>query len=89
MFAVDIGSFGPVTADSNDPYFHNKKIDELIDDVGGIKTFYSDVLYSKAYMHDRYNGRTYNEMKSKYDSVGRFPNLFEKVRNSDAKEDSL
>lgn len=56
--------------------------------MGGIKTFYSDVLYSREYVRARYNGEFYDQAKSRFDPDGKFPQLYDKVRNKGG-EDSL
>ena len=81
---MDVATFGQVPRSAlapNDKYFHNRCIDAILDDVGGAKTFYSDVLYSPKYIHEHFNGTEYERLKKKYDPTNRFPHLHGKVIN--------
>ena len=39
----------------------------------GMKAFYSDVLYSREYIYQKFNGAVYDQLKSKYDPNGVLP----------------
>eukprot|EP00939_MAST-03C_sp_MAST-3C-sp1_P002406 g2406.t1 len=83
---LDIASFGSVPRSKtapNEKYFHNRKIDAILDEFGGAKTFYSDVLYTREYIHKHFNGDNYERLKRAYDPSGRFPHLHDKVINKD------
>lgn len=80
---LDVASFGSVPRDERDKYFHNRALESLVDAMGGSKTFYSDVLYTREYVHDHYNGDEYDRLKALYDPTGRFPELYDKIANRD------
>ena len=83
---LDIASFGSVPRhkSSEDKYYHNRALDKLLDQLGGGKTFYSDVLYTRDFIHEHFNGDEYEKLKRKYDPHSRFPMLCDKVINKDA-----
>lgn len=83
---LDIASFGSVPRhkSSEDKYYHNRALDKLLDKLGGGKTFYSDVLYTRDFIHEHFNGDEYERLKRKYDPHSRFPMLCDKVINKDA-----
>ncbi|CAE7208024.1 unnamed protein product [Symbiodinium natans] len=52
----------------------------------GMKAFYSDVLYSRKYLYKKFNGPSYDRLKSKFDPKGVLPTLVKSiVRLSPAK----
>lgn len=83
---MDVAAFGSVPrnpAHKGEKYWHNRQIDALIEEHGGGKTFYSDVLYSRKFVHNHFNGVEYDRLKAKYDAKNRFPMLYDKVVNKD------
>lgn len=58
--------------------FYNKKVEAMVDKLGGIKSLYSDAYYSAQKFWQIYNQRAYEELKQKYDPDQRLKNLYEK-----------
>jgi FAD/FMN-containing dehydrogenase len=57
---------------------HNRRIEELVADLDGHKSLYSDSYYSADDFWNRYNGPAYAKLKRTYDSEGRLPDLYDK-----------
>jgi FAD/FMN-containing dehydrogenase len=58
--------------------YFNRKIEEKVTELGGIKSLYSDSYYPEDQFWSLYNGERYSELKQKYDPDGRLRNLYQK-----------
>lgn len=57
----------------------NRRIEQVVDDLDGHKSLYSDAYYSAEQFADLYGSAAYRELKKTYDPQGRLPELYEKV----------
>jgi FAD/FMN-containing dehydrogenase len=64
------------------PDAHNRRIEDLVADLGGHKSLYSTVHYDEAAFWKHYNGPAYRALKARYDPHGRQPDLYTKVTGS-------
>ncbi len=67
----------PARGDPKDAYF-NKFVEETVVSLGGMKSLYSSSYYSKSQFDQLYGGQAYAKLKRKYDSKGRFKDLYTK-----------
>ncbi|MDC1286282.1 FAD-binding oxidoreductase [Gammaproteobacteria bacterium] len=58
--------------------YFNRKIEDKVTELGGIKSLYSDSYYDEDRFWELYNGECYRELKQKYDPEGRLRNLYQK-----------
>ncbi len=58
--------------------FHNRKIERMVAELGGIKSLYSEAYYEPDEFWSIYNRPAYDALKRKYDPAGRFKDLYEK-----------
>ena len=58
---------------------HNRRVEQLVDELGGHKSLYSTVHYGRQEFWRRYNGGAYRPLKGSYDPDGRLPDLYDKV----------
>jgi FAD/FMN-containing dehydrogenase len=56
----------------------NRRIEQKVGELGGIKSLYSDSFFPEAEFRGRYGGEAYDALKRKYDPAGAFPRLYEK-----------
>ena len=64
--------------DHQPPGYFNKKVEDKVGELGGIKSLYSDVFYEEDRFWRLYNGDHYSALKQKYDPQGRLKNLYQK-----------
>jgi len=57
---------------------HNRLVEAKVEELGGIKSLYSDSYYDPETFWRLYNGPAYRTLKQKYDPAGRAPDLYEK-----------
>ena len=57
---------------------HNRRIEEVVEALGGRKSLYSDSYYDREDFWRLYNGRVYDQLKRAYDADGRLPDLYRK-----------
>jgi FAD/FMN-containing dehydrogenase len=76
---VNVGFWSAVPQRPGDPEAHNRRIEELVAELGGHKSLYSTVHYSEAEFWKHYNGPAYRALKQRYDPDGRLPDLYHKV----------
>jgi FAD/FMN-containing dehydrogenase len=79
---VNAGFWGGVAEVPGDPSAHNRRIEELVAQLGGHKSLYSTVHYDEAEFWEHYNGPGYRALKERYDPSGRLPDLYSKVTGS-------
>lgn len=58
--------------------YHNRRIEQVVDDLGGHKSLYSTVHYPEDEFWRHYNGADYAQVKRLYDPDGRLPDLYDK-----------
>jgi FAD/FMN-containing dehydrogenase len=76
---VNVGFWSAVPlAEGQPPGTHNRRIEQLVADLEGHKSLYSDSYYSEPEFWERYNGPAYRSVKRRYDPDGRLPDLYEK-----------
>ena len=64
-----------------DPYptgHFNRRIEEKVRQLGGIKSLYSDSYYGHEAFWEQYNGSSYGQLKRRYDPQGTFKDLYAK-----------
>ncbi|WP_219415402.1 FAD-binding oxidoreductase [Pseudonocardia nigra] len=79
---VNVGFWSSAPEVPGCPDAHNRRVEELVGDLGGHKSLYSTVHYGEREFWDRYNGPAYRALKERYDPHGRLPDLFSKVTGS-------
>jgi FAD/FMN-containing dehydrogenase len=76
---VNVGFWGAVElAPGQPPDAHNRLVERLVSDLGGHKSLYSTVHYTRDEFWRRYNGPAYRRLKQRYDPAGRLPDLYDK-----------
>jgi FAD/FMN-containing dehydrogenase len=58
--------------------FHNRRIEEVVSELGGHKSLYSTVHYPEDEFWRRYSGDAYAAVKQSYDPDARLPDLYDK-----------
>jgi hypothetical protein len=58
--------------------FYNKKVEQKVGELGGIKSLYSDVYYPREKFWQIYNQNAYRQLKEKYDAGQRLRDLYDK-----------
>jgi FAD/FMN-containing dehydrogenase len=58
--------------------YFNRKIESMVEKLGGLKSLYSTSWYPEAEFRELYGGSHYRILKEKYDPHRRFPDLYEK-----------
>ena len=66
------------TREAHPPGHFNRRIEEKVSELGGIKSLYSDSYFAEAEFDRRYGGAAYAALKKKYDPAGAFPRLYDK-----------
>ncbi|MEJ3654140.1 FAD-binding oxidoreductase [Actinomycetes bacterium KLBMP 9759] len=79
---VNVGFWSAVDEVPGKPDAHNRRIEELVAELGGHKSLYSTVHYDEREFWEHYNGVAYQTLKKRYDPHGRLPDLFSKVTGS-------
>lgn len=77
---VDVGFWGSkqVPVGTADGAF-NRKLENKVDELQGIKSLYSSVYYDEDRFWSIYNGVQYKQLKQKYDPTNKRPNLYQVV----------
>jgi FAD/FMN-containing dehydrogenase len=79
LLYVNVGFWSTVPLGPGQPDgFHNRLIEQVVDDLGGHKSLYSTVHYPEDEFWQRYNGEHYTSVKREYDPRGQLPNLYDK-----------
>jgi FAD/FMN-containing dehydrogenase len=76
---VNVGFWSTVPEVPGDPEGHNRRVEQLVAELGGHKSLYSTVHYGEAEFWEHYNGPAYRKLKERYDPDGRLPDLYSKV----------
>jgi FAD/FMN-containing dehydrogenase len=76
---VNVGFWSTVDAVPGRPDAHNRRVEDLVADLGGHKSLYSTVHYDEGEFWKHYNGPAYRALKERYDPHGRQPDLYTKV----------
>ena len=66
------------TREAHPPGHFNRMIEEKVNELGGIKSLYSESFFPEGEFHRRYGGDAYRVLKAKYDPGGAFPELYAK-----------
>lgn len=76
---VNFGFWDVVSARGNpaDAYY-NKRVEDIVESLGGMKSLYSSSYYSWPRFNKLYGGKSYQELKRKYDPSHRFKDLYDK-----------
>ncbi len=76
---VNFGFWSTVALEDGQPDgIHNRRIERVVDELGGRKSLYSTSFYESEEFWRLYNGPVYGELKSAYDADGRLLDLYEK-----------
>ncbi len=67
----------PARGDPEDAYY-NKRVESLVENLGGMKSLYSSSYYSRARFDRLYGGAAYATLKKAYDPKGRFKDHYQK-----------
>ena len=76
---VNVGFWATVPQLPGRPDAHNRRVEELVAELGGHKSLYSTVHYDETEFWRHYDGATYRALKQRYDPDGRLPDLYSKV----------
>ena len=66
------------TRAAHPPGHFNRLVEKKVQDLGGIKSLYSESFFPEEEFHRLYGGDAYAALKRKYDPRGAFPGLYEK-----------
>jgi FAD/FMN-containing dehydrogenase len=66
------------TRQAHPPAYFNRRIEETVTRLGGIKSLYSESYYDRPAFDAAYGGAAYRALKARYDPDGAFPQLFDK-----------
>ncbi len=76
---VNFGFWQPIRRrERKPPGWYNRRIEEKVAELGGVKSLYSDSYYPEEEFWRLYDGATWRALKSRYDPQGRLRNLYEK-----------
>ena len=57
---------------------YNRLIERKVEELGGIKSLYSESFYTREKFDGLYGAAAYRPLKSRYDPDGRLPGLYDK-----------
>jgi FAD/FMN-containing dehydrogenase len=82
QFVVDFGFYlSAELEDGMEPYYHNRRIEEKLLEVGGFKCLYSDTFFSPEQFWSMYDRPAYEQVKAKYDPHNTYLDIYQKVIN--------
>lgn len=61
------------------PGYFNRKVEQKVAELGGVKSLYSDVYYSPEEFWKNYNKPVYDALKARYDPHSAFKDLYQKT----------
>jgi FAD/FMN-containing dehydrogenase len=64
--------------DKQPPGYFNRKVEDKVRELGGVKSLYSDAYYDEKTFWQLYDGERYFELKRRYDPENRLQNLYQK-----------
>ena len=64
--------------DRQPPGYFNRKVEDKVRELGGVKSLYSDAFYDEQTFWQLYDGERYFELKRRYDPENRLKNLYQK-----------
>jgi FAD/FMN-containing dehydrogenase len=64
--------------DKQPPGYFNRKVEDKVRELGGVKSLYSDAFYDEETFWQLYDGERYFELKRRYDPENRLKNLYQK-----------
>ena len=76
---LNFGFWGSVTSSDKAPGHFNRRIERIVQKLGGRKSLYSQSFYPEDEFWHIYNGDAYRKLKSKFDPQGVFGNLYRKT----------
>lgn len=77
---LNFGFWGSVrTSSDNAPGHFNRRIEHIVQELGGRKSLYSQSFYTEDEFWRIYNGEAYRKLKSRYDPRGLFGGLYQKA----------
>ena len=77
---LNFGFWGSVrTSSDKDVGHYNRRIEHIVQELGGRKSLYSQSFYPEDEFWHIYNGEAYRKLKSKFDPQGVFGNLYQKT----------
>ena len=76
---VNFGFWDVIRTRERHPAGHfNRLVERKLEELGGIKSLYSESFYPRQEFDRLYGGEAYRRLKAKYDAGGAFPGLYEK-----------
>ncbi len=76
---INFGFWDSVQTTKNpDQGHYNKLIEDTVQQLGGMKSLYSNSFYERKNFEKIYNYQSYKKLKKRYDPTGRFKGLYEK-----------
>lgn len=82
-FVVDFGFYLSMPLEQHmGPYYHNRRIEEKLAELGGFKCLYSDTFFGQEQFWTMYDRPAYERVKAKYDPDGAYLDLYDKVINT-------
>jgi FAD/FMN-containing dehydrogenase len=80
---IDVAQWGLFETNSNDSWHLNKLIEKACSDLNGFKGLYSTVHYDKETFDEKYNGKEYKILKSKYDPYNKIRDMYDKCKTKE------
>ena len=77
---LNFGFWGSIrtSSDMADGHF-NRRIERIVQDLGGLKSLYSTSFFPEEEFWQIYNGEAYQKLKAKFDPQGAFKSLYQKA----------
>jgi FAD/FMN-containing dehydrogenase len=77
---LNFGFWGSVpTSSDKAPGYFNRRVERIVQELGGRKSLYSTSFYPEDEFWHLYNGTAYHPIKSKFDPQGTFRDLYQKT----------
>ena len=79
-WCLNFGFWGSVSTSSDKAAGHfNRRIESIVQELGGRKSLYSTSFYTEDEFWRIYNGIEYKKLKAKFDPQGAFQSLYQKA----------